>query len=439
MTAPAPASAAAPFEVYSVHFDFPGGQAIRLVDPAVSQPHPNPQMAVALGATPEWVTGGRDELAAYVRKTQPHLRVVFRGTPGTSGTFTVGATGTHFRIEERQVALSFGNADGLSAPEVFQADGPLPDRIGVHDVELQWYIQGASGSPQPAVGATKHRICTTWKAMTLNYGQELYGWVYKPLVEWTCGWAAGMDDPKDICDAIFANLRHSGLHYGRTTPAPVRTVGELLIEREAMCGVWYKAFQQMGHCQGVFVHRRMFCVDCRPMPGGEQHWCAIVVCDGGLNRAQPTHPASEFHDNDGGMFPFPGAVVLTTRFDRRYRFWGWPNRIFDGHCLNFLEHGGRLYLYDACFERGPVEINMPLPPTNGAAHGGAQLAPFKASYLDGAIDYMLGTLLNGTVPVRSIWSVFPQLVAVQNGVTVRTRDIPEVINGGHGLTFRWIN
>src|SRR5262249_43658533 len=159
---------------------------------------------------------------------------------------------------------------------------------------------------------------------------------------WTCEWAAGQGDEKEICDAIIANVRHSGLHYGRTTPVPVRNVRELLIEREAMCGVWYKAFQQMAHCHGVFVHRRMFRVDCRPMPGGEQHWCAIVVCDGGLNRSQPTHPESDFHDNDSGVFPLPTGVVLTTRTERRYRFWGWPNRIFDGHCVNFLEHGGRL-------------------------------------------------------------------------------------------------
>src|SRR5262245_10826930 len=50
----------APFEVYSVHFDFPGGQAIQLVDPAVSQPNLN--QPVTVGATPEWFVNGRNEL-----------------------------------------------------------------------------------------------------------------------------------------------------------------------------------------------------------------------------------------------------------------------------------------------------------------------------------------------------------------------------------------
>ena len=436
---PTAVPAVAPFEVYSVHFDFPGGQAIKLVDPAILQPNPNPILAVTIGSAPEWAANGRNELAAYVRNTRPDVRVVFRGTPGTQGTYTVGAFGTLFQIEERQVTLNFNPADGLSAPEIFRADTPLPDSIGVHDTELEWYIQGAPGSAPLVVGATTHQICTSWKAMAPNVSQELYGWVFKQFMEWTYRWVAGLNDPKDICDAIIANVRHSGLRYGATRL--IRSVQELLVHREAMCGIWYRAFQQMAHCQGVFVHRRMFCVDCRPMTGGEQHWCAIVVCDGGLNRPQPTHPASEFHDNDCGVFPLPGPVVLTTRIERRYRFWGWPNRILDGHCVNFLEYAGRLYLYDACFEIGPVQIAMPLPPTNGATHGGAQLAPFKASYLEGAIDYMLGTLRNGAALLRSIWlgPVFPKIAPVQNGVTVRTQDIPQVVNGNHGLTFRWIN
>jgi hypothetical protein len=77
----------APFAVSSVHFDFLGGQAIGLVDPATPQTGLNPGLHVTLAATPEWVTGGRSELAAYLRKTRPHLRVVFLVPPGASGTY----------------------------------------------------------------------------------------------------------------------------------------------------------------------------------------------------------------------------------------------------------------------------------------------------------------------------------------------------------------
>ena len=62
----------------------------------------------------------------------------------------------------------------------------------------------------------------------------------------------------------------------------------MLLNQGGMCGVWYQAFQQMAHCQGVFVYRRRFMVDWRHMPDGEEHWCAIVIRTGGLNQAGPT-------------------------------------------------------------------------------------------------------------------------------------------------------
>ena len=42
----------------------------------------------------------------------------------------------------------------------------------------------------------------------------LPNWVYRPLMEWTCQWAAGQNDERAICDAIIANIGSSGLQYG---------------------------------------------------------------------------------------------------------------------------------------------------------------------------------------------------------------------------------
>lgn len=272
--------------------------------------------------------------------------------------------------------------------------------------------------------------------MTPDPGQDLFGWAYKALVEWTCRWAARQDDEKDICDAIIRNVGSSGLRYG--WPLPVRGVRSLLRRGGGMCGDWYKAFQQMAHCQGVFVHRRGFAVDWRRLPNGEELWCAIVIRDGGLNQAEPTFAASEFHDNDAG-FPVTAPVALTTRVERRYRFWGIPNYVYDGHCVNFLEYRGGLYLDDASFGAGPFLIDAPLPAADAnAAHGGPQLASFKARYLDGAVDYMLGSLYNGPVLLRSVYDHALDL-AVANGMTVRTRDVPEAVHGVHGVTFRWVD
>ena len=60
------------------------------------------------------------------------------------------------------------------------------------------------------------------------------------------------------------------------------------------------------------------------------------------------------------------------------------------------------------------------------------MAPFRAAYIDSAIDYMLGSIHNGASFLQTI---YPHV----NGMTVRTTDIPEVVNGNHGLTFRWGN
>ncbi len=246
-------------------------------------------------------------------------------------------------------------------------------------------------------------------------------------MEWTCEWAAGQNDDKAICDAIIRNVGASGMRYGVAAP----DVRRMILGKGAMCGVWYRAFQQMAHCQGVFVYRRCFLVDWRTLPRNEEQWCAIVIRQGGLNQAEPTDPATEFHDNDTG-FPISAPVPVLNRIERRYRFWGLPGGYWaDGHCINFLEHGGRVYLYDACFGKGPIEIDAPLPPADlTVVHGAAQLKSFKERYLDGAVEYMLGSLHNGPQFFRTI-------LDGSNGMTIRTRDIPESANGVDGVTFRW--
>src|SRR5580704_5996182 len=87
-----------PFEVYSVHFNFPGGQAIRLRDHATNE---------FLGLTPEWVTSGSNDPIAYVRGASPQIRVVFQRVTASDGSYTVGAGGSHSAVEEQQVDLAF--------------------------------------------------------------------------------------------------------------------------------------------------------------------------------------------------------------------------------------------------------------------------------------------------------------------------------------------
>jgi hypothetical protein len=409
----------APFAVHSIHFAFPGSAAIRLKDPATDE---------EVGHTPEWCAQPpRDELAAYVRDTRASIQVVFRGDPAADGTYAVGADGFPIQVEERQVNLTFDPAMGLSNSVVLRLRNRVPNRIGLHLTRFDWFVRSPASSPLCLLGGTtSHRICTTWKRMQPHPADRLEEWVYKQVAEWTCEWAAGLDDEKAICDAILGNLPRCGLRYG----IDQWHVREMLLGGGGWCGGWYHLFQQMAHCQGVFVHCRCFLVDWREQTNGEVLWCALVVREGGLNQPQPTHPPSEFHDNDT-EFPITTPVLLTTRNEARYRFWGRPGDYQDGHCINFLEHRGRLYLYDASFCIGPIEIDAPLPPDDYSVLGGVQLSSFKAGYLDRAVAYMLGTLYNGSTLHRS------DHLRQTNGMSVRTDLIPTVVRGNPGLTFYW--
>jgi hypothetical protein len=409
----------APFALHSIHFAFPGSPAIGLKDPDTDD---------YLGQTPEWcVSTRRNEPAAYLRNTRASIQVVFRGDPSADGAYAVGADGTPFQVEERPVNLVFDPATGLSNAVVFSIRNRLPNRIGLHQTRFDWFLRSPASSPLClSVGSTSHRIGTTWKPMQPRAADRLEDWVYKQLVEWTCEWAGGLDDEKAICDAIIGNLPRSGLCYG----VDEHYVREMLLGGGGMCGGWYHLFQQMAHCQGVFVHRRCFLVDWREQGNGEVLWCALVIREGGLNQPQPTHAASEFRDNDT-TFPITTPIPLATRTEARYRFWGRPGDYQDGHCINFLEHNGRLYLYDACFCRESVEVDMPLPPDDFSVLGGTQLSSFKAEYLDRAVAYMLGTLYNGSTLHRS------DHTRRINGMSVRTDLIPTVVRGDPGLTFSW--
>src|SRR5262249_17833948 len=148
---------------------------------------------------------------------------------------------------------------------------------------------------------------------------------------------------------------------------------------------------------------------------------AIVVKSGGLNQRTPTHPPSTFHDHDG-VFPIPvgSTVPITPVTEARYRFYGLPGYWYDGHCINFLACEGNVYLYDACFNLGSIVVNAPIPANNLAVpQGGAALGPFKAAYLDGAVDHMLGSIQNGGVMLNTI-RIFQHGPTIQNGMTVRT-------------------
>lgn len=432
------AAATVPFSVAAVHFAFPDNRgAIRLRDP---------ETGTLYGETPEWTWTGSRQPAAFVGGSSPTLRVTFRRTPtrpDPSGRWRISGHGHHGpSLTDRTVLLRF-NRQGLSQPVDFRLDGTLPPGSGV--VRRHWHWSAHSGDRHHALGITRHVIYHTWRkplaaalwsVQSERKGIAARNWVYLPLMKWTCSWAAGRDDPKAICDSLLANLNRSRLRYGEAA----WNVGGMLQAGGGYCGGWYRMFQAMAAAQGVRVERRSYLVDWRDEDQGVARWCAIVVSDPGLNRHRPVEMASTFHDSNIG----PKHDQPVQHFDvRRYRFWGHPGQLADGHCINFLKHRGRWFLYDASFRTKPVALTgFRLPGPNpkrtlAVEHQGN----FQGAYLNHAVGHLLGTLRHAgkmyrterPLPVAPVAN--KRRALTYNGLSVKTAIIPA---RWRNITFYWM-
>jgi hypothetical protein len=197
-------------------------------------------------------------------------------------------------------------------------------------------------------------------------------------------------------------------------------------------------FQGLAAAQGVAVERRSYSVDWRVLEPTEAMWCAIVVESPGINRTEPVEGASAFHDADHG---YRGNVPIEDVTQRRYRFWGEPGGIHDGHCINFLEAEGRWYLYDVSFFDHGIELErFELPPTDHRRIEIGTQGTLRSAYFDQAVSFMLGSLeadgkffqcMHGAPgPGEPPHKPCPPV----NGLSVRTPTIPD---GGPGITFLW--
>lgn len=417
-----------PFEVFSIRFNYDESEAIDLKDHVTDD---------YIHKDPEWIKGTRNEPVAYVCGTKAHIKVIFRKVAtSVSGTYAISAIGNLGGVRRKEVTPTF-HATGLSDPIDFELMWPLPRSIGKHGISLQWYARKTPAASVPIpIGSAVHTICTTWKKMDPAKDTTLNNWVYKQPMLWTSDWAAGKNNEKEICDTIIHRLAESGLKYG----VKGWEVREMLTGYKdpytgqygppgGMCGGWYKMFQHLAHCQGVFVHRRCYMVDRRSLANNEVKWCAIVIKSGGLNQPQPTFSASQYNDVNV-QYPITSTTPINTVTEKRYCF-RWPT---NGHCINFLVYRGRLYLYDPSFGTGPFEIapftgsEAPLPPKDGTVVGGTQLASFKKKYLDTAVDYMMGALRDGTGTLHQ---------CQDTGLTVKTLIIPDLVGSFKEITFKW--
>ncbi len=403
--------------VDTIWLNYSGSQAINLVDSATD---------VSLGATPEWTSGGRNVPAAYVRNTSSIVLVVTFGDIGGGGEIRVsapsGVLNAYTVVEDTTATFDVGTLS-------------LPDSIGVNLIPLTWEIwvnDGKGDGSWDFLASMTLTVYTTWAPMVPNADDQLTSSVYTELVQWTCTWAAGLNDAKAICDAVISSLPKSGLKY-QSGAWDIRT---MLLNGGGMCRGWGKMYQYMVHCQGIYVYFRAFLVNWRSLPDQQVQWAAIVCTAGGLNQTAPPVSPEEFNDNDT-QFPSDAAVPLATRTEARWSFWGVANRASDGHVVNMLTIGGNLYLYDPSFGTGPFQIAMPLPPADGTILGGTQLSSFKSVYLNTAIPYMMGSLFNGDTLYTARRGDPGTGDPGDTGITVSTPIIPDVVSGFPEITFYW--
>lgn len=409
----------APLAVYSLHFDRgdAGGGAIALWDPITD---------TRLGALPEWILQHRAEPIAYVRGSRPSVQVTLLANHFVPTAFDLSAFGPaldgggRFRWVGPQ-PVSLEQAAGWSTlPEPVAFNRPLPNRIGQHPLELQWYAEWTDerGTARRLfLGDTRHEVYTTGAAMEHGLPGAPPAGAYAPLMRWSSRWCAGLESRKDVCDAILQGLPETRLQYG----LPAWSVRHMLLAGGGMCGGWYQLFQQLANCQGVTVEGRTLHLVPRQVSGaGEVRWEGMVASAPGLNQFEPAKQTRFLGwYNDCARYPFSPdePVELLGRQEARYCFLaGWD----DGHSINFLEDGGRLYLYDPSFRTEAVALDMPLPAPDGQPVVLESDSPLRRDYLHAVMPWVMGTLrANGR-----LWDV--DVGRGRFGITVKTEQVPEL-------------
>jgi hypothetical protein len=428
-----------PFRLHSIAFAYPGNRGtIPLRDPRTSR---------FLGDEPEWNADGRRVAAAFVRGSRPGVRVCFARNSRVMGRSAVVRVGARARqgpgVTERKLTLRFGTG-GVSAPRDFELDAPIDQAAGRVEHELRWYLRDARG--ERALGVTRHEWLRARKTPISPsdwaspkeprdgpVGQPDVPWVYLPIMRWSCEWGGDNPSERELCDALLAGLPRSGLKYA----VAAWNVRDMLRKGGGYCGGFYRMFQALAGAQGVHLTRRQFAVDWRRESRSQARWCAIVVETGGLNRRRPAEGASTFHDVD--RVPVTRSPIETER-ERRYRFWGIPGQVGDGHSLNFLHFDGHWYIYDGSFQLRVELSGFRLPrsdPKRSIPIG--KLGNFKEAYLDRAVNFMLGSLDHRG---KLVETVHPKPNAAgfsrhrtRNGLSVKT----SLIEKGQSLiTFYWL-
>ncbi len=364
---------------------------------------------------PEYVKGAASEPAAYVRNAAVTIQARFVANSPLNQV-TVWAEGSLGGLPKKTV--DFGGA--TSSPSVdFTALKRLPNKIGVNKIVWKWKYMGLDGKVRD-MGKTSHVAYTSFAA-------PLSTPVYKELMAWTADWASNLGNEKQITDAIIRKLGRSGMQYGMAA----WDTATMLDAGGGMCGGWSQMFADMAATHGVFLHRRCFILQNDAVPSPEAKWLYIVIKAAGLNRSEPATDPWNWGDVDKkSAYPYPLYLGnLSKKDDVNYvteKRWAFASP-YDGHCIDFLEYDGKVYLYDPSFGKGPFNNTFTSVPSGSMT--GTALSTFRTNYHDKAIDY-----LRGVIAYRSCRTCEPE-TDPSFELDVKTKNIPALRDPATPETF----
>lgn len=276
----------------------------------------------------------------------------------------------------------------------FTADAALPGGCAVDTLTIDLtfsYQDGAVWVPIPGMQRTTHKLYRVMDdPIWVDYDGDLSvdSFVYAPLAEWSCTWAAGCAaDVKQVADACYFRLAECDLQYGGIMEW--WTAG-MLDGGGGMCDGWNDIFDHLVTVQGMATSKYGYLL--WDFGAAETKWASIIIKAPGMNRTVPAMvPSNDFYCVDS-VYPYPSLSDVTFYYSETWYLFGSPSQR-DGHCINLLDYGGVIYLYDPSFRNtlGPTPFAGVFAslPAEGFLQGSG-LAAYKSIYHNVAVDYHRG-------------------------------------------------
>jgi hypothetical protein len=343
-----------------------------------------------------YVNGGTIKVVVDLKTDGTYANDTWIKINSLTGSWTGGAMGFASITPESSLV-----SDINSNTNNFTCTGGTVQGINALDFTLKWSIyfrRNGETTWQPFRGeAGEEKIINTSHNVYVTKGSPSISTIWSKVVAWSCSWAKGYNDDKDIADVIIRNISNSGLHYGETPEGGgYLTVRELLAFKYGMCRAFMRFFYDLCAVQNVIVQRRYWS-NTTLMTGSERMWLYMIITKPGLNNYTP-----RFDENDFGLVNYNFSIATRPRYFGSgntnddvdecrkvyYAFQAYPD---DGHAVCFLDWSGSNVMYDPSF--GTSYLNLyPTIPSNEDIYSGTENSYFANNYWIYSVQYQRGLI-----------------------------------------------